>query len=300
MKLKSTLAAALLASVAFSSAAHAAFVVTYEPETPGMQTSNTTATFQVSGTENFETYSSFNGTTDVSTALPASSNVSGSQTYQTFSTDFGTKGQITGVYSGVQIIAADQYGGAGGSGQYAVSFGGSRGQPYSLTLTSVPGVSVNYFGYWLSALDAGNTLTFYEGNTQVYQFNAADVKAALVATGNYGAYAGNPNANYAGNDYGEPFAYFNFYDTTGSFDKIVFSEVNNGSAGYESDNQTVGYKVITYGNGGSKTDVPNAAPDATPNAVPEPATWTMMILGVGAIGAVLRSRRRPARAAQAA
>jgi hypothetical protein len=292
MKIKSALAATLLASVAFTTAAHAAFVVTYEPEGAGVQVSNTTATFAVSGTENFETYSTFNGTTDVSTALPASSNVSGSQTYETFSTDFGTGGQITGTYKGVQVISADQYGGAGGTGQYAVSFGGQRGQPYSLTLTSAPGVSVNYFGYWLSALDAGNTLSFYEGNKEVYQFNAADVKAALVATGNYGTYAGNPNDGHQ--DYSEPFAYFNFYDTTGSFDKIVFSEVNNGSAGYESDNQTVGYKVLTYGNGGSTTTVPNAG------GVPEPAAWTMMILGVGAIGAVLRRRRSGVAAGQTA
>lgn len=31
-----------------------------------------------------------------------------------------------------------------------------------------------------------------------------------------------------------------------------------------------------------------------PSAVPEPAAWTMMIVGVGMIGAVMRRRRRPA------
>ena len=32
-----------------------------------------------------------------------------------------------------------------------------------------------------------------------------------------------------------------------------------------------------------------------PTAVPEPATWAMMILGFGLIGGVLRARRRPRR-----
>jgi hypothetical protein len=277
----------LLAGLAIAGTAHATFVVTYEPEAPGVQTSQTSATFAVSGTENFSTYSSWNGTTDVTNTLSPSSNVTGQQQYTNFTTDFGTGGKITGVYSGTQVIAADQYGGAGGTGQYAVSFGGGRGQAYSLTLTSAPGVTVNYFGYWLSALDKGNTLTFYEGNQEVFQFNAADVNKALAATGDSGAYYGNPNSQFQGQDGGEPFVYLNFYDTTGAFDKIVFSEVDNGSAGYESDNHTVGYDVINYGNGGSVNDVPNAP-------IPEPAVWTMMILGVGAVGAVLRRRRQAA------
>jgi hypothetical protein len=31
-----------------------------------------------------------------------------------------------------------------------------------------------------------------------------------------------------------------------------------------------------------------------PGGVPEPATWMAMILGLGAVGAILRRRRRPA------
>jgi hypothetical protein len=31
------------------------------------------------------------------------------------------------------------------------------------------------------------------------------------------------------------------------------------------------------------------------SAVPEPATWAMMLVGFGAIGAAARSRRRPAK-----
>jgi hypothetical protein len=38
-------------------------------------------------------------------------------------------------------------------------------------------------------------------------------------------------------------------------------------------------------------------PSADPPAVPEPATWALMFLGMGAVGAVVRSARRRGRAA---
>lgn len=40
--------------------------------------------------------------------------------------------------------------------------------------------------------------------------------------------------------------------------------------------------------------VPITATTAIPSAVPEPATWLMMLVGFGAIGASMRNRRRPA------
>lgn len=39
---------------------------------------------------------------------------------------------------------------------------------------------------------------------------------------------------------------------------------------------------------------------ATPGAVPEPATWAMMLLGLGFVGGVLRTRRRQNRTATCA
>ena len=65
--------------------------------------------------------------------------------------------------NGVQINPADVYGGAGGAGNYAVAFGNT---PYTLTLTADPikdPQGINYFGYWLSALDAGNQVAFLQG-----------------------------------------------------------------------------------------------------------------------------------------
>ncbi len=253
------------------------FEVTYEGEAAGVQ--NTTATFSVGGVENFETYSTYNGTQDVSTAItPGSNSYNGAQaTYHDFTTDFGTNGAILGTYTHVDVIPADQYGGAGGTGSYAVSFGDTRGEPYTLTFNT----PVNYFGYWLSALDPGNTASFYGSNgALLFTFNASDVISAINSSANPGEYYGNPNSAFRGQDGGEPYVFLNFFDTTGDFTKVVFSEVNNGGAGYESDNHTVG-DYLTMGQG---TVVPLSP-------APEPATWSLMMAGVFGLGLALRRRR---------
>ena len=218
--------------------------ITYEK--PGVQ--NSTASFKLVGVETFDKQSA---------GLD-----------QSFSTNFGlADGAIQGKYSSVQIAGADQYGGAGGVGNYAVAFPST---PYQLTLTKTPDdKGVNYFGYWLSALDPGNTVTFYKGDKQVGVFDASKVSASISGLKNY---AGNPNEGpLKGKNAGEPYAFVNFYDTNGSFDRIAFSEVNFGG-GYESDNHTVGLF-----NG------------VAPN-VPEPETYALMLAGVAAIG--LKTRRR--------
>jgi hypothetical protein len=246
------------AALAFASPAAALvkFDIRYESETPGMQ--HTTATFSVGGVETFETHGSGNSVS--------------------FSTDFGTAGAITGSYSHVQIIDADQYGGSGGTGLYPVAF---RDTPYSLTLTStIPG-GVNYFGYWLSALDAGNTVSFYSGGTLLFVFDPTDVLAAVNAAPVPSAYYGNPTAPFHGQNGGEPYVFLNFFNDHGTFDRIDFSENQNFGGGYESDNHTVGH-FLTKGTG---TVVPQA------NAVPEPASWAMMIGGFALVGLMVRARR---------
>jgi hypothetical protein len=255
--------AAMIAAFATAAAAGAAvpFDVRYESEAPGIQ--NTTATFTVSGVETFET-------------VPLG-------TGQSFSTDFGTSGAITGQYSNVQINPADQYGGAGGTGKYAVTFT-SQGD-YTLNLSSTIAGGVNYFGYWLSALDSGNQVSFYSKGTLLFTFDPSDVIAAVNKNANPGEYYGNPNPAFAGQDSTEPFIFLDFFSKDRPFDKIVFSEVNSGG-GYESDNHTVGH-YLTEGTG---TGVP-LSPGSFPGAVPEPASWAMMLAGFGLVGLGARRRR---------
>ena len=260
--LTSLTALALILSAAPAQAGK--FVVNYESEAPGIQ--NTTATV-AGGVETFNSRPTGAG--------------------QTFTTDFGTSGKYTGTYKNVQINSADQYGGAGGTGNYPVTFNGTG---YSLNLSTKQPGGVNYFGYWLSALDPGNVLDFYSKGKLLFQFNPSDALTAINASPNASAYYGNPNSPWRA-DSGEPFVFLNFFATGNTtFDKVVFQEVNYGG-GYESDNQTIG-KWSTMGTG---TLVPLIS--SITSAVPEISTWIMMIAGMGVVGATMRRRRRSALAA---
>ena len=245
------------------------FIVSFEAEAAGVQ--NTTATFSVGGVENFDSLAVHK--------YP-----------QSFTTNFGTSGAgstITGTYAaesgaGVQINAADKYGGAGGAGNYAVAFPKT---PYSLTLSSDVSGGVNYFGYWLSALDKGNYATFYgDGGQKLFTFDPSDVIKAVNLSANPRLYYGNPNAAFKGQDGGEPFVFVNFFDKTGSFSKVVFSE-NNFGGGYESDNHTVGH-YATMGQGTQVTLIHSVT------GVPEPGTWALMGLGFAGLGFLGYRRNR--------
>jgi len=192
-----------------------------------------------------------------------------------FTTDYGTSGAIVGTYSpSTDIVPFDLYGGAGGVNQYADAIGGTSG--YTLSLATSTG-GVNYFGFWLSALDLGNQLVFKKSGSTVGTYSPSDMLSALGACPE--AYCGNPNPSRLGQDSGEPFAFVNFIDTSGSFDEIDFFE-NPDVGNYESDNHTVAY-----------------CPDPTAcetghvlNDVPEPLT--LSLFGAGLVGAAATRRRK--------
>lgn len=199
---------------------------------------------------------------------------------QTFSTNYGTSGVISGTYSNVDVVPASIYGGAFDSssaasgGNYAVTYA-SGGYQVSLATTLPTGI--NYFGFWLSALDQGNTVSFYNGATQVYQFTPTDLINLIGACPDASnGYCGNPTLAFQGQVSGQPFAFVNFFDQEGSFDRIVFAE-NPAAGGYESDNHTVGYVT---GNSGILV---------TP--VPEPASLALLGLGLASL-ALVRHRGR--------
>ena len=216
-----------LVVTAFAQRAQAdAFNITYEQ--PGVENANATALCTALGT----------GTCVVGTE-PFTYTASKT----TFTSDFGTGGTITGTYINPQVNKADQYGGAGGTGNYVVAFGTT---PYQVNLRTTLATGLNYFGFWLSALDQGNTVSFYKSGVDVFDFTPAQVIAGLGVCGNGNPYCGNPNAGYKGLDSNEQFVFVNFFDTSGSFDSIHFLE-NPSGGGYESDNHTVGYVTAQTG-----------------------------------------------------
>jgi hypothetical protein len=239
------LAAALAAA---SVPASAAISINYEA--PGVQ--ETTAGFTVVGVERFE------GQT---VGQPAN-----------FVTDFGTGGVITATYAGGRIDNANVYGSAGGVGKHIVTF---QSLPViDVTFTTTLESGLNYFGYWLSALDAQNRIDFFNGDEFLGTITPGIVSGALGACPG-GAWCGNPNAPFLGQVAHEQFAFLNVYFTDGdTYDRIRFYQVGGG--GYESDNHTVGFYTTRGG-------------------VPEPATWAMLILGFGLVG--FAARRRALRAA---
>lgn len=203
---------------------------------------------QVSPDSNYvETFTNFNGTT---------TNFNGSP--------------INGTYSGSFTISdPTQYGAAGGVGK-VITTGGSA----TLTLDT----HVNYFGMWFSALDQGNQLFFYDDSTLVFTFTPsayAQLVGACPTNDPEPNYCGNPNPAFYNQDAGEQFAFLNFFDTDGTFNKIVFTE-NPVVGAFESDNHTVA--VLDHD------------PTGTPlGAVPEPSTF---VLGISGLAGLVGSRRQ--------
>ena len=238
-----------LSSFAMSASADD-WVVTYE--LPGVQT--TSATLQLGGTETFD-----------NRALG----------YVNFGTSFG--GSINGQFQGAYIDVAREHGGAGGQGRFATTNRNPAVFAYSLQLDR----PVNYFGHWLSSLDAGNVITFYKGASMVGSFNMSQL--LLPSLTGQTAYFGNPNPAFLNGWSAEAFVFVNFYrvGTLEGFDRVVLSEAWQTYPGsYDSDNHTVGlYQLI----GGIAL-------------VPEPSRGAMLVIGALLVLGLTRGARGPWRA----
>ncbi|WP_165071277.1 Npun_F0296 family exosortase-dependent surface protein [Paludisphaera rhizosphaerae] len=172
-------------------------------------------------------------------------------TYTTLSTAVGT---LTS--SGMQVMSADQYGGAGGVGNY---LGITGGNPVTLTLY----YSQEYVGLWWSAADNNNSLTV---NTTLGSrtLTRADLPTAS-------AYYGNPNPP-SGRNTGEQYVYVNL--TT----SVVGERITS----------------LVFSNGGSGSGTIFEVDNISVTTVPEPSSLALagVASAAAAISALRRSRRR--------
>jgi hypothetical protein len=189
------------------------------------------------------------------------------ETFNEFSTGpvSTTTGLATsiGTLTGGYIFAANEYGGAGGTGNF-YAIGKEVG-----VQTTFPGILTfngpqTYFGLWWSATDPQNSLTFYNGATPIETFTSAEITAGLS-----GAYLSNPSGTFAGQDKGEDFVYLNFDVTSGApITSVQFNDGNETSTGFEMDN----FSIIA------------------PSKVPDAAS-TLTMLGLGSAGLTALGRR---------
>jgi hypothetical protein len=180
-------------------------------------------------------------------------------------------GSISATGTGLQILAADQYGGVGATGNY-MNIGRTGGTSMTLTLSG----PVAYFGFEWEAADSGNAIQFYLQGALVASFSSAGALGNLSSS-----YLGNPDT---GQDSGEKFAYLNFFGTSGTtFDKIVFSNV--GSTGFESDNWSI-----------RTAEVPPPYPGTVLiNSISVAEPSSMLLATIGLAGFVIHTARQRCR-----
>jgi hypothetical protein len=174
----------------------------------------------------------------------------------------------TGAFSGVTSIGTYSSGGSivspdlySGDASKYLSVGAQSGHTsYTLTFNGPQ----TFFGLLWDAMDAQNSLTFYNGSTQLATFNASNFSSLS------SLYKANPSSTFHGQDSGESFVYLDFFGTSGTtFTSVVFG--NNGTGtGFESDNHSI-----------------------LASTVPEPSTCGMLFAGLSALG--IAARRRSAR-----
>lgn len=189
-------------------------------------------------------------------------------------------------------LNADQYGGADGS-RY-VSLGAQSASSNAVTLQL--GGPNNYFGFWWSAGDSSNGVSFYYNSIFLARLSTADIVGLLGGSGgsvtavngttySSSLYYGNPNNR--SQDGSEPFSYVNVFAENTRFNRIVFDNSGQSGSGFESDNHSVH-------NGAAAPNGPSVFVESVPTVpveTPEPAALSLSAAGLFGLSLVLRRRR---------
>ena len=194
--------------------------------------------------------------------------------------------------SGFAVVDAGKYGGANGSDYVSVGTQSESSVPVTLALKS----PATYFGFWWSAGDPNNALSFYWDNTLLARVRTADVVGLLNASDGVvtavdgkqyakSRYYGNPNN---GRDGGEPFAYVNVFADDTAFNKVVFDNSGTTSTGFETDNQSAYWGAVQPA---GASMLVKKAPAVAITLTPEPASVALSGMGVLSFALLLRRRK---------
>ncbi|MEL6930081.1 MAG: Ig-like domain-containing protein [Cyanobacteria bacterium J06600_6] len=97
-----------------------------------------------------------------------------------------------------------------------------------------------YFGFWWSAGDPHNKITFKKDGVNVAEFKTRDLVNFINSSDvtNTANYYGNPSWSESGGHENEPFSFVNIFFKQGSYDEIIVATLTEGGAAFESDNHT--------------------------------------------------------------
>jgi hypothetical protein len=194
-----------------------------------------------------------------------------------------------GTFDHLYILAPNQYGGAADAANpygsnYSVqsaSLGGGAVPTTTLTLDSQHA----YFGFWWSAGDATNLISFYNGSNLVARY---DTSTLLDVLASQSAYKGNPldrseNAS-------QSYAFVNFLGMDGTtWDKVVLT--NNGTSGFESDNYTDRLAPWTQATDGNIPGIQVATVSGTTVTPVVPEVSSCLMVAASGVLAAFRRRR---------
>lgn len=196
-----------------------------------------------------------------------------------------------------RILSADQYGGAGGTGNYfAIGSESGYNGPLVLNLNA----QANYFGFWWSAGDVNNSISFLENGVLLATFTTSNIVSLLPNTPsgtvtaingsvyNTKNYYGNPNNLSEDNQ--EPFAYVDVIANGLTFNQISFSN-STLTSGFESDNHSVANGVTNPPIGDV---IVENVPLTDAAQAPEPGTAGLLIAALGGLG-LIKFRRSAAK-----
>ena len=175
-------------------------------------------------------------------------------------------------------------------------FGGSIGQDFNANT----GITITSFGVWVpNGISNPLTVSIYDRTTETVVTSYTFSSSPPVLTGNNVLFGAPVNFHLAAGQYslvGDGFGTVGLYNTQGTG---LAGTLDSGSgaltfSGWRYANTADVYPTITFGSSGccgGDSDFRFAATTFTA-AVPEPATWAMMLLGFASVGFVGYRRSR--------